>query len=201
MPILSIRHITHYRYRNPVALGEHRMMFRPRESYDQRILLCDLAISPTPTHMRSMHDVFGNCVGVAGFSGRTRDLVFDSFARLEHSPLPAFSDRDGEVEAYAGALPVVYDPDDAPDLERSIRRNYADPQGVVSSWARRFVNLTGKTRLQDLLSAMTQAIYADFKYCSRPERGVQTPIETLASRSGSCRDYAVLMMEIGRAHV
>ena len=48
MPILSIRHVTRYRYRNPVALGEHRMMFRPRESYDQRLLACELTISPEP---------------------------------------------------------------------------------------------------------------------------------------------------------
>jgi transglutaminase-like putative cysteine protease len=199
MPILSIRHITHYRYRNPVALGEHRMMFRPRESYDQRLLLCDLAISPTPARVHSIQDVFGNCVAIAGFAGRTRDLVFDSFVRLEHTPLPAFADRDGEVEAYAGAYPVAYDADDAQDLEQSIRRAHADPQGVVERWARSFVNQAGATRLQGLLSDMTQAIYADFKYTSRQERGVQTPQETLARRDGTCRDYAVLMMDAARS--
>jgi transglutaminase-like putative cysteine protease len=66
MPILAIRHVTRYRYRNPVALGEHRMMFRPRESYDQRLLSCELTITPTPARLRSVQDVFGNCVQVAG---------------------------------------------------------------------------------------------------------------------------------------
>ena len=98
MPILSIRHITRYRYRNPVALGEHRIMFRPRESYDQRLIHCDLTITPTPSHLRYVQDVFGNCVGVVGFAGRTRELVFDSAVRLEHTPLPAFANLDGEVE-------------------------------------------------------------------------------------------------------
>ena len=38
MTILTVRHITTYRYRKPVAFGEHRMMFRPRDSYDQRLI-------------------------------------------------------------------------------------------------------------------------------------------------------------------
>ncbi|MEO8114696.1 MAG: transglutaminase N-terminal domain-containing protein, partial [Phenylobacterium sp.] len=152
MPILSIRHVTRYRYRNPVALGEHRMMFRPRESYDQRILACELAITPTPTSLRSMHDVFGNCVGVAGFGGRTDTLVFDSRVRLEHTPLPAFADLGGEIEAYTGAMPFAYSPEDLPDLRQSLERQYPDPEGLIDRWARRFVRRTGRTSLQGLLS-------------------------------------------------
>ncbi|WP_421932437.1 transglutaminase family protein [Phenylobacterium sp.] len=199
MPILSIRHVTRYRYRNPVALGEHRMMFRPRESYDQRILTCDLTISPTPARLRSVHDVFGNCVGVAGFSGRADELVFDSHVRLEHTPLPAFADVDGEVEVYTGAMPFDYSPEDLPDLELSMKRHYPDPEGLIDAWARRFVKPVGKTSLQTLLSDMTQAIYAEFKYGTRTDRGVQSPVETLALGSGACRDYAVLMIEAARS--
>jgi transglutaminase-like putative cysteine protease len=199
MPILSIRHVTHYRYRNPVALGEHRMMFRPRESYDQRLLACDLAITPAPARLRSVHDVFGNCVGVVDFTGLAKDLIFDSFVRLEHTPLPAFADMDGEIEVYTGAMPFAYSAEDLPDLQQSIRRPYADPEGIVSRWAQRFVRQGGETGLQALLSEMTQAIYAEFKYNSRLEIGVQTPMETLARGSGTCRDYAVLMMDAARS--
>lgn len=199
MPILSIRHVTRYRYRNPVALGEHRMMLRPRESYDQRILSCDLIISPTPERLRSVHDVFGNCVGVAGFTGRTDELIFDSRVRLDHTPLPAFADVEGEVEVYTGAMPFDYSPEDLPDLELSMQRHYPDPEGLIDAWARRFVKPVGRTSLQTLLSDMTQAIYAEFKYGTRTDRGVQNPLETLALRSGACRDYAVLMMEAARS--
>lgn len=199
MPILSIRHLTRYRYRNPVALGEHRMMFRPRESYDQRILACDLTISPTPERLRNLHDVFGNCVGVAGFSGRTRELTFDSFVRLEHTPLPAFADMDGEIEVYSGAMPFAYSADDLPDLLKSLEPLHPDRQGIVGAWARRFVRNEGKTSLQTLLSEMTQAIYAEFKYNTRLEMGSQTPLETLDLKTGSCRDYAVLMIEAVRS--
>jgi transglutaminase-like putative cysteine protease len=199
MPILSIRHTTRYRYRNPVTLGEHRMMFRPLESYDQRLLSCDLTISPQPERLRNVHDVFGNCVGVASFFGPTDSLTFDSFVRLEHTPLPAFSDTEGEIEVYTGAMPFAYSAEDLPDLRLSMERQHADPQGIVDAWARRFVRNVGKTSLQGLLSEMTQAIYAEFKYNTRLEMGSQTPLETLALKSGSCRDYAVLMIEAVRS--
>jgi transglutaminase-like putative cysteine protease len=199
MPILSIRHMTRYRYRNSVALGEHRMMFRPRESYDQRLLSSSLTITPTPTRLRSVQDVFGNCVQVAGFTGRTRELTFDSRVRLEHTPLAAFADIDGEVEHYTGQTPFAYDPQDLPDLLTSMERQYPDPAAEVDAWARRFVRPAGPTSLQTLLSDMTQAIYAEFQYRTRLTGGAQTPLETLASRSGSCRDYAVLMIEAVRS--
>jgi transglutaminase-like putative cysteine protease len=48
MTILSVRHVTTYLYRKPVAFGEHRMMFRPRDSYDQRLVAPSLLITPEP---------------------------------------------------------------------------------------------------------------------------------------------------------
>ena len=38
MPILTIRHVTTYHYKQPVAFGEHRMMLRPRDDDDQKVL-------------------------------------------------------------------------------------------------------------------------------------------------------------------
>jgi transglutaminase-like putative cysteine protease len=199
MPTLSIRHLTRYRYRNPVALGEHRMMFRPLESYDQRLLHYGLTIAPEPARLHYVHDVFGNCVGVAGFAGRSTEVCFESAVRLEHTPLPAFAGLDGGIEVYTGAMPFDYSVEDLPDLQQSLRRHHQDPAGFVDAWARRFVHRTGKTGLQNLLSEMTQAICAEFKYNTRLEKGAQTPVETLSLGSGSCRDFAVLMMDAARS--
>lgn len=175
------------------------MMFRPRESYDQRLLACDLTISPVPHRQRFMQDVFGNCVGIVDFTGRTTDLVFESLVRLEHTPLPAFSDMDGEIEVYTGAMPFAYAPEDLPDLLSSMERQHPDPEGLVDAWAQRFVHASGKTKLQTLLSEMTQAIYADFRYNTRLVGGAQSPLETLRLGTGSCRDFAVLMIEAVRS--
>jgi transglutaminase-like putative cysteine protease len=198
MPNLSVRHITRYRYRRPVGLGEHRMMFRPRESYDQRVLESRLVIVPEPVELRYVHDVFGNCVGIARFDTPADELVFDSLVRLEHSPTPVVNDADDEFDCNA-TYPFAYSVEDLPDLLRSIERDHPDPDRTVEAWARRFVKPAGPTGLLDMLSDMTGAIRAEFTYGTRLEGGAQTPLQTLAAGSGSCRDFAVLMIEAVRS--
>jgi transglutaminase-like putative cysteine protease len=77
MPSLTIRHVTVYRYRQPVGFGEHRMMLRPRDSHDQRVIDASLEISPEPASLRFLQDAFGNHVGIARFSGRSKELRFE----------------------------------------------------------------------------------------------------------------------------
>jgi transglutaminase-like putative cysteine protease len=196
MTLVSIRHLTAYRYRNPVALGEHRMMLRPLESYDQRLISAELSITPEPSGLRNVHDVFGNCVSIARFSGRTDRLAVESRMTLEHSPEPAF-DLDGE--GYSMSLPFAYSPEDLPDLARSIERQHADPAGELEAWARRFVRRVGPTSLRTLLTDMTHAIHGEFAYGTRLTGAPQAPLETLALGTGSCRDFAMLMMEAVRS--
>ena len=197
MPILSIRHVTRYRYRNPVALGEHRMMLRPRESYDQRLISADLHIGPGLASLRNVQDLFGNCVGIATFTGRSDVLTFDSTVVLDHSPSPAFSDLAHEHDA--GFLPVMYSDDDLTDLCQSIVQRYPDPDGVLADWANSFRHTDGLTNVQTLLTQMTHAIHADFAYGKRLEGPPQDPLETLRLKTGSCRDLAVLMIEAVRS--
>jgi transglutaminase-like putative cysteine protease len=197
MPIVSIRHLTTYRYRNPVAFGEHRMMLRPLESYDQRLISAELEIGPEPSLLRYVHDVFGNCMGIARFDRRADTLTFESRVRLEHTPQPAFADFDGET--YRGAMPFAYSQEDLPDLARSMERQYADPDGTLEAWARRFVRRAGSTNLQTLLTDMTHAIKGEFRYGTRLDGEPQAPLETLRLGGGSCRDYAMLMIEAVRS--
>jgi len=199
MPVLSVRHLTRYQYRNPVAFGDHRMMFRPREGCDQRLLSSSLVISPTPSQLRHVQDVFGNWIGIARFQGRSSELSFESRIVLDHTPLPAFGDHPGDVDVYVRGEPIAYAEDDLPDLERSIERQHEDPAGDLAAWARSFVRRSGPTSLQHLLAEMTQAIYADFRYGKRLEHGVQTPLATLERRGGACRDLAMLMIEAVRS--
>lgn len=190
MPILSIRHVTRYRYRNPVALGEHRMMFRPREDADQRLLSWELEIDPVPKRLRFVQDVFGNSIGVAAFDGCTRELSFESRVNLEHRPEAPFVGGAPEIEA---------DHEQLPDLSRSKAPLHVDPDGVVARWARRFVGPSDRVDLAARLSEMTWAIHRSFQYATRLERGPQSPLETLELRRGSCRDFAVLMIDAVRS--
>jgi hypothetical protein len=64
---LKINHKTVYRFRQPVNLGPHRLMLRPRESRDLRLMSHTLAITPDAV-VTWAQDVFGNAVGTATFA-------------------------------------------------------------------------------------------------------------------------------------
>jgi transglutaminase-like putative cysteine protease len=196
MLVITVRHVTAYRYKQPVAFGEHRMMLRPRDSYDQKLLDAKLAITPEPADIRWVHDVFGNCVAIARFAGRAQELRFESTIRLDHSPTNAL---DFQIEEYAKKYPFTYGADEMPDLLRSMERQYLDPEHEVDDWARRFLRHDGRSDTSDLLAAMTYSIRQDLSYVAREETGIQDPVKTLRSKSGSCRDFAVLMMEAVRS--
>ncbi|MGW8201807.1 transglutaminase family protein [Sphingomonas bisphenolicum] len=196
MPLLTIHHVTSYRYQQPVSLGEHRIMMRPREAFDQRLLSARLDIDPEPSELRWLHDVFGNSVAIASFKRRASHLVVTSEATLEHAPL---AQRQVDVEPYARLFPFTYASEDMPDLLRSIERQYHDPERIVGNWARAFVSNHGDTATVDLLTRMATGIQCDFTYVPRHEKGTQSPIETLRKRQGTCRDFAVLMIEAVRA--
>ena len=195
MRVITVRHLTIYRYKQPVAFGEHRMMLRPRDSYDQKLLYASLAITPEPADIRWVHDVFGNCVAIARFAGRAPELRFESLIRLDHSPTNAL---DFPIEEYAARCPFTYGADEMPDLLRMIERQYLDPEREVDCWARQFLRHDGRTDTADLLAVMTHAIKEDLTYVAREESGVQDPVKTLRVKSGSCRDFTVLMMEAVR---
>src|SRR3954447_24069990 len=86
MPILIITHITTYHYRQPVAFGEHRMMLRPRDDGDQKVLETGLDITPAPSHLTWTQDSFGNHVATACFADPAAELRFESRIRLDHAP-------------------------------------------------------------------------------------------------------------------
>jgi len=196
MQLLTVRHVTIYRYRRPVSFGEHRMMLRPRDSYDQRLIEVRLDITPQPIALHWVHDVFGNCVAIARFSETAQELRFDSTIRLDHSPTNAL---DFELEDYARIYPFTYPADESPDLLRLIERLYLDPGRVVDRWARQFLRNDGPTGTLELLGTMTRAINTQFVYLRREEPGTQDPVSTLEMGKGSCRDFALLMMEAARS--
>ena len=243
MHVLSVRHLTTYRYKEPVELGEHRMMFRPRESHDLRLIRTRLDITPQPKELRWLHDVFDYSVAVATFSGATTLLRFDSTMTLEHveTKLPEYA-----LESVARRFPFEYPHDERPDLAQALHR--PDPCVEIDRWAARFLTAseahaqpaetTASSRAigtidpspaigtidpspaigtidpsraigtidpsraigtMDLLRAMALGIRQQLRYTRREERGVQTPVETLRHGSGTCRDFAWLMIDAVRS--
>src|SRR3984893_6948556 len=139
---------------------------------------------------------FGNHVGIARFSGRSKELCFESTVCLEHSPLDA---ADLEIEGAATTFPVDYSADEMPDLAHCIERHQPDPGNKVGRWAHQFLPPSGSIGLFELLTRLSQGINHSFLYRRREAKGIQPPVETLRLGHGSCRDFAMLMIEAARA--
>src|SRR5260221_875240 len=192
MPLLTIHHKTIYRYAHPVAFGEHRIMLRPRDGHDLRVRSSRLEIVPEPMSLRWIHDVFGNSVAIATFDERAETLSFVSTATVEHNPAEEFAlTPDDPAHFY----PFRYDDEELPDLVQVITPQYSDPNGELSAWARNFLYAEGPTPTFNILSDMTHGIREMFIYRKRHEQGTQHPLDTLQTRSGTCRDYALFMIE------
>jgi transglutaminase-like putative cysteine protease len=192
MPLLTIHHKTEYRYAHPVAFGEHRIMLRPRDGHDLRVLSGDLKIEPQPMRLRWIHDVFGNNVAIAAFDERADRLIVTSSATVEHNPAEEFA-LTADDPAYF--YPFLYDEEEFPDLLHFITPQYSDPEGELSAWARNFLDAEAPTPTFKILSGMTHGIRKAFNYRKRHEQGTQHPLDTLQTGSGSCRDYALFMIE------
>jgi transglutaminase-like putative cysteine protease len=193
--ILTVLHRTTYRYRRPVSFGEHRLMFRPRDSHDLRLLDTSLRLTPTAS-VRWLHDVFGNSVAIARFTAPAKELVLESSFRVQHYPT---EQEEIELEPYAQRYPFSYPEEELADLEPCNQRHYPDPDNRVYAWARELLDERGEADTFDLLMAMSRRIRDEFTYSRRGEVGTSPPIRTLELRSGTCRDYALLMMEAVRS--
>ena len=194
MPILSIKHVTTYHYKKAVAFGEHRMMLRPRDDDDQRVIEAGLEITPWPKQLAWTKDSFGNHVATADFGVRARELRFASSIRLDHAPRDF---RATDIEDFARTYPFAYTPEDRAGLERFLQP--LSPHPAVDLWSAAFFREDGSADTYALLGDMTRIIRLTFKHVTRHEKGIQAPAWTLKLGSGSCRDLAVLMIAALRA--
>ena len=195
MPVrYDITHTTVYRYRQPVRFGEHRVMFRPRDSHDLRVLATDLDVSPRAS-VRLIQDPLSNSVALVQPLEHADTLEIVCSFRIEHA---SSNNLELPLLPSAAFYPFSYSLDERYDLEHYLRPYHDDPDGELTAWARRFIRTDGPTGTRDLLVAMTQSIRDNFRYLARDEEGTQTPHETIHQGSGSCRDFALLMMEGAR---
>ncbi len=191
---LKIHHTTTYRYRQPVSLGPHRLMLRPRESRDLRLMSSDVAVTPAAA-VTWAHDVYGNAVAMATFQTMADNLVIASVAeiQLNTAAWPVF-----DIAASAIYYPFRYSDDDWTDLGALTIQQYPDPAGRLREWARAFVR-GNPTDTLSLLKDLGAGVSKWIRYQSRDDEGTQSPPQTLDRGWGSCRDFAVLFVEAARS--
>jgi transglutaminase-like putative cysteine protease len=190
---LRIRHATTYRYAGPVQFGPHRLMLRPRDSFDLRVVDTSLAIAPQ-ARLRWMHDAYGNSVAVANFNGPADklDIVSELLIQRFGSALPRT-----EIEPTASVMQVVYSQAERAVLQPYLNLAAADPDGVLDQWLADFQQRTVEGS-GHLLKDLAHAIYTGLSYAVRYDEGTQHPADTIRQAAGSCRDYAWLFIELAR---
>jgi len=190
----EIVHTTIYHYQQPVSFGEHRVMFRPRDSHDLRVLATDLEVSPE-SMVRMIQDPHSNSVALVQPLESAEELKIVCSFTIEHAHT---NNLELPLAPSAEVFPFAYSVEERFDLEHYLRPHYDDPGGHLTAWARQFIRTDGLTGTRDLLVKMNQFIRDNFGYAARDEQGTQTPQETLKLSTGSCRDFALLMMEAVR---
>lgn len=190
---LKVTHSTTYHYRVPVNLYPHRLMLRPRESRDLRLLGLEVIVEPEAV-VTWAQDVAGNMVATASFQAKTDSLIIHSVAELE---LDAASWPVFDVAASAVNFPFQYTADEFTDLGALIMPQYPDAAGRLREWVQKFIHAVPTDTLS-LLKDINASIAAWVFYQSRDVEGTQPPLDTLDRGWGSCRDMALLFIEAVR---
>jgi transglutaminase-like putative cysteine protease len=190
---IRIHHRTTYRYTAPVNPGPHRLMLRPRESRELRLLSTEITVVPD-VELTWALDVSGNAIATATFASLVDTLVIDAVSELQLSSKawPIFP-----IAASAINYPFLYADDEWTDLGALAIQQYEDRDGKVRAWVKGFAGNNPIDTLT-LLKNISAGIHDRSQYESREVEGTQTPKQTLDQCRGSCRDFAVLFVEAVR---
>jgi len=192
--ILQVEHTTTYRYARPVVFGEHRVMFRPRSGYDVQVLDLSLEVRPESS-IRWVQDVFSNAVTLVSPCCESDELEIVARFKIEHFGNASI---ESPLAPHAEIYPFAYSGEERIDLGGFLVPQHGDPDGRVTAWANMFIPSIGDIATRKMLADITDTIKSDFTYVSRDVEGTQSPTETLQLRAGSCRDFALLMIEAVR---
>lgn len=189
MPAFRLRHATTYTYDAPVRLGPHALYLRPRADHKLKLGASTLTLSP-PAEVVWRNDAYGNSLAVAAFAGETTRLEIVSELEVE-----TFPRSEAQRQTLLGLGRTEYALAEARVLDPFINIDNAAFQ-AVSAWMAK-ASAVEKTPYERLLECAARIRY-EFDYRPRFEPGLQTPNETLALFSGTCRDFAELMAAAAR---
>lgn len=189
--LYEVEHVTTYRYGSRVSFGSHRAMFLPRSGPYGRVLSYS-ATTNLRSRVRWIIDALSNVVTLIDIDEPGAELTFTFKLRGIHYGVAEAESF--PVDERAEAVPVQYTPDEWNDLSGYLRPHAEDTDGAVAAWAKSFV-VAEQNHATDVIRRMLDTIGTAFSYQARESEGTQSPGETLRSKSGTCRDYAWLMIE------
>lgn len=188
---VALRHVTEYHYDRMVALGPQVIRLRPAPHCRTKVVNYSLNVSPGQHFLNWQQDPHGNFLARVVISERTRDFVVAVDLTAD---LVVINPFDFFVEEYAEEFPFEYEPTLAKDLlpfleQAETGKRFDDYFRGINFKRRRTI---------DFLVDLNQKLWRDISYVIRMEPGVQSPEETLEKSSGSCRDSALLLVQLLR---
>jgi transglutaminase-like putative cysteine protease len=194
MKRIRITHKTEYHYNQPVHFGQHRALMRPREGHDVRIESGRVEIEPKAT-VRWLRDINANSVAILTFEEPAKTLRV-----LSEVDVNLYDDGTSDclIDPSARSYPFQYSPNEHAELIPYRMPSYPHEGPALQQWLSEIYRPGQLIDTFDLLYRLNTRIFESLKYIRREDPGVQLPHETLALGGGSCRDYAVLMMEAAR---
>jgi transglutaminase-like putative cysteine protease len=192
---LRLTHVTRYDYSRPVSFAPHALYLRPRETPRQRLHEFQLSVSPAPRRIATS-DAEDNALDWAWFSP---DLTAASLELRSEFMVETLDTNPFDFFLKPSALnfPFSYDEAELYALGPCLALPHGSDREQLRGWlAAQLPVPPGPT--VEFLTALNSAVRQYLAYNRRDEPGIQTPSLTLALRSGSCRDYAVLLIALCR---
>src|SRR3989442_1088586 len=188
---VALNHVTRYRYDRPVMLSPQVVRLRPAPHTRTPLHAYSLKVRPEKHFVNWQQDPQSNWLARFVFPERTRELSIEVDLVAEMSVINPF---DFFLEPYAEMFPFGYDPAQLHELEPYLRRTPATP--LLKAYLDEIPRAPKKT--VDFLVDVNRQLARDIRYLIRMEPGLQTPEETLALESGSCRDSGWLLVHLLR---
>ena len=193
MSSLVIRHRTVYRYAAPVRFGRHRLVLRPREGHDQRIISMQLTIEPEH-RLTWARDVHGNSLALVDFEAEANRLEIVNDVVIERqTPFPGKELHKPNFVAW----PVQYPVEEQAVVNAYRALSFPDEATAVLQWLDERLPRRSDDS-EGMLLELCGKVHQHVAYQHRSEKGVQSPVQTLRNGKGSCRDMATLMMDAAR---
>lgn len=191
---LRIIHLTQYNYFQEVNFGTHYAMMRPREGHNVRIVRSHVELEPTAS-VRWRDDIENNSIAILDFetpATRLRLLTQVDVELNDDIPFECL------IDPTAKFYPFQYSPEEQVDLVPYRIPSYPYEGPELHRWLSQIYQPGQSIETFDLLGRLNTHIFESLQYTMRFDHGVQLPHETISLGGGSCRDYAVLMMEAAR---
>jgi transglutaminase-like putative cysteine protease len=190
----QINHTTTYYYNQPVFLQPHLVRLRPRSNGWQKVHLFSLKVDPEPQGISEIVDLDGNNLTKIWFTNATEKLTITIHAEVEtfrDNPFNYLLDRS------ALNIPIDYSQSLANKLAPYLKTYSLTSDPVIIDLAHEIADRVNNNTIS-FLGELNQTIYHNCTYITRETGAPWFPGITWKKKRGTCRDFAVLFMDICR---